>query len=309
MAFAMSGAEFGGGNVDGSQELYYMLSPIVTAQSAAALSFNTGASNIPVVAATPLPSPTPTPTATPSPSPGTALGLAPGELSIARSTVSLAPSSVTYTGGASETNRSPALPIELNGVSLSVNGGAAGLYFVGDAEKQINFVMPVAAVTGLGTVAVNINNPGAGTDTSLRGLVQIIAGQPDIFSTTGDAGGSAIAVNVTNPNLRLPPPFNVTSTDASGNTVPTVVELSLTGIRVALKAEITVTVGTTVISGDSIVLTQSNRQMPGFDIINFTLPASLAGAGDVPIVVTFTRSSAVTTTSRSDGTAPIIHIN
>lgn len=308
MAFALPGFEFGGGNGDGSQEVYYLLSPIVTAESAAVLTFNTGASNMPVATATPLPSPTPAPTPTPSPSPDVALGLAPGELSIVRSTVSLAPSSASAAGG-SETKRSPALPIELNGVSVSVNGGAAGLYFVGNSEKQINFVMPVAARSGLGTVVVNINNTVAHTDTALRGLVQVVAGQPDIFSSTNDAGGDAIAVNVTNPNLRLPPPFNVTSTDASGNTVPTVIELSLTGIRGAAKAEISITVGTTAISGDAILLVQSNREMPGFDIVNFTLPASLAGAGDVPIVVTFTRANAATTTSRSSATAAKIHIN
>jgi len=90
---------------------------------------------------------------------------------------------------------------------------------------------------------------------------------------------------------------------------PTVVELNLTGVRVATKAELSVTVGTTAITGDAIVLLKSNPEMPGFDIINFTLPASLAGAGDVPIFVTFTRSGVATTTSRNDSTAPKIHIN
>ena len=56
------------------------------------------------------------------------------------------------TGDVSETRRSPALPIELNGVSVSVDGAAAGLYFVGASEKQINFVVPVAVPSGLGVV-------------------------------------------------------------------------------------------------------------------------------------------------------------
>jgi uncharacterized protein (TIGR03437 family) len=307
MAFAIP-FDFGGGNADGGQEIFYLLSPRVTAQSAAVLSFFTGASEMPVAAATPVPSPTPTPTPTPSPSPDVALGLAPGELSIARSTVSLAPGNALATGILSETKRSPALPIELNGVSVGVNGGAAGLYFVGNAEKQINFVMPVSAAAGLGNVVVNIFDVSANTDTSLRGLVQVVAAQPDIFSI----GGNATAVNVTNPNMRLDPPFNVTSTDASGATVPTVVELTLTGVRLAAKSEITVTVGSTAISGDAIVLVKSNPEMPGYDIVNFTLPASLAGAGDVTVIVTFIRSG-ITTTSRSATTptvsAPKIHIN
>jgi uncharacterized protein (TIGR03437 family) len=68
-------------------------------------------------------------------------------LSIVRSTVALAPSNAT--SGGSETKRSPALPIELNGVSLAVSGAATGLYFVGNAEQQINFVMPIGFTASL----------------------------------------------------------------------------------------------------------------------------------------------------------------
>lgn len=243
----------------------------------------------------------------PSPSPGAAIGLAPGELSIVRSTDALAPSSATASGG-SETTRSPALPIELNGVSLAVNGAAAGLYFVGAAEKQINFVMPIGLSSGVGNVVVNILNAAANTDTVLRGLVPIVLAQPDIFTSTNGPGGTAVAVNVTNPSARLPQPFNVTSTDINGNTVPTVVELSVTGIRRAARTEITVTVGTTPLSGDPITFVGPNPQMPGFDIINFKLPASLMGAGDVPVIVSFARSG-FTVSSRPADTAPKIHIN
>jgi uncharacterized protein (TIGR03437 family) len=303
------GAELGGGNepANPSTEVFYLLSPQATAVSAAALTFNTGASNMPVQTATPVPSPTPSPTPTPSPSPGVALGLAPGELGIVRSTVDLAPSSVNATGG-NETTRSPALPIELNGVSVSINGAAAGLYFVGASEKQINFVVPIGLPTGLGNVAVNLLNSGANTDTIFHGLVQIVAAQPDIFTTTNGAGGRAAAVNVTNPNNRLPEPFNVTSVDSGGTTVPTVIELTVTGMRLAGTAEITVTVGTTQISGANIVFVGPNPAMPGFDVLQFKLPETLAGAGDVPVVVSFVRSG-TTTSSRPADTAPRITIN
>ena len=60
--------------------------------SSAVLSFFTGASNMPVTAATPVPSPSPSPTPVPSPVPGAPIALAPGELTIVRSTVALAPS-------------------------------------------------------------------------------------------------------------------------------------------------------------------------------------------------------------------------
>ncbi|HEX5966170.1 MAG TPA: hypothetical protein VFY51_09560, partial [Pyrinomonadaceae bacterium] len=307
IALLLDGVDGGGGNADFSREVFYNLSPIVTATSSAVLSFFTGASNMPVTAATPLPSPTPTPTPTPSPVPGQPFAVAPGELTIVRSTVALAPSNASA-GSGSETRRSPALPIELNGVSLAIDGYAAGLYFVGNAEKQINFVMPIATAPGLRNVTINLLDAGASTDTIFRGLINVIPVQPDIFTTTNDAGGRAIAFNVTNPNARTTEPFTVTSTDASGATVPTVIELSVTGVRGALPSEVTVTVGTTAITGAGILAVQPNREMPGFDIINFTLPASLAGAGDVPVVVTVNKSG-VTTSSRPADTAPRITIN
>jgi uncharacterized protein (TIGR03437 family) len=309
LALLLDGVEAGGGNTDLSRELFYNLSPIVTASSSAVLSFFTGASNMPVTAATPLPSPTPSPTPTPSPVPGQPFAVAPGSVTIVRSTVALAPSDASA-GSGSETERSPALPIELNGVSLSVDGYAAGLYFVRNADKQINFVVPIAIGPGLRNVVINLLDAGANTDTIFRGLINIIPVQPDIFTTTGDAGGRAAACNVTNPLLPgcIGEPFSVTSTDGSGATVPTVIELSVTGVRGAIPADVTVTIGTTAITGGAILAVQPNREMPGWDVINFTLPASLAGAGDVPVVVTISKNG-VTTVSRPADTAPRITIN
>lgn len=313
ITFSLGGAEVGTGNGDFSTELYYLITPTITNQSSAVLSFFTGASNMPVAAATPVPSPSPSPTPTPSPVPGSPAGLAPGELSIVRSTVALAPSDVMFTcvsveNCVSETKRVPALPVELNGVSVSVNGAAAGLYSVGNTNKQINFVMPLGLSAGLGTVAVNVLDAGANTDTLHRGFVQVVFAQPDIFTSTNDAGGRAIAFNVTNPLTRTLEPFDVTTDDGSGTAVPTRIELSVTGMRFAARAETSVTVGTTNITGDSIISIQPNREMPGFDIIIFTLPSSLAGAGDVPIQVTHVRGG-TTATSRPADTAPHITIN
>ena len=111
---------------------------------------------------------------------------------------------------------------------------------------------------------------------------------------------------------RTPEPFSVTSTDGSGNTVPTVLEISLTGIRTVVAAEVKISIvtatGTTDIAGDAIVLVSPNREMPGFDLIQFRLPASLAGAGDVPIIVTVTKGGG-TFASRPAATAPHITIN
>lgn len=305
MTFTLGGIELGGGNADGSSELFYLLTPAVSSESAAVLSFNTGASNMgPFASANPSASPSPTPT--PTPSPGDPAGLAPSELSFVRSTVGLANSDKAAVGG-SETARSPILPIELNGVSISVNGAAAGLYFVGDSPAEgISFVMPIGISPGVATFVVN--NRG----TVYRGFVQIVVSQPDIFTSTNDAGGIAQVCNITNTAISgcVPGPFKVTTADSTGTQVPTKLEIYTTGTRFALVAETKVSfvngTTTTDITPDSI---RANTNMFGFDLIDITLPASLGGAApiDYKLIVTVTKGTLVTT-SRPAATASQVTI-
>ena len=298
IAFSLGGTELGGGNSDFSIEAFYLLTPPVTPpDSAAALSFFAWPSTFPVAAATPAPSPVPSPT--PLPSPGTiALGLAPGEFSMIRSTVGLANSDPPQVGSASDTARSPILPVELAGVSVSVNGAAAGLYFVGNTAKQIDFVMPPGLGVGLGTVVINNNG------TVFRGFIQIVTSQPDIFSSTHDAGGRAVVCNVTNTAISgcVIEPFKVTSLDSTGASVATVLELHLSGVRNVVAGETKITIGTTDIIPTSV---RRNTNMYGYDIITFTLPATLV-PGDYPIIVTVTKNG--TFSSREATTAPKIQI-
>jgi uncharacterized protein (TIGR03437 family) len=299
IAFSLGGSDLGDGNPDSSSELFYLLTPTVTTESSAVLSFFTGASNFPVATATPAPSPSPTPTPAPSPTPGTiANGLAAGELSIVRSTVALAPGDKAGVGG-SETDRRPILPIELLGVSVSVNGAAAGLYFVGDSPAEgINFVMPPTLSAGVATVVVNNNG------TTFRGFVQVVPAQPDIFTSTNDALGVAVICNVTNPTVAgcVTGPFPLMSPDSTGTLVPTVLEIHLTGVRNVAAGETKVTIGTTDITP---TLVTRNVNMYGFDLIRITLPSTLT-AGTYPVIVTVTRSG--TFQSRAAATAPTITI-
>jgi hypothetical protein len=310
MAFSLLGVELGDGNADGSSELFYFLSPPVTTESSAVLSFFTGASNMgPFASASPTASPTPTPT----PSPGDPAGLAPGELSKVRSTVGLATSDKNGIGD-SETARRPILPIELNGVSVSVNGAAAGLYFVGDSPSEgISFVMPIGLTSGVATVVINDQRNNNGT--VFRGYVQIVGSQPDIFTSTNDAGGTVRACNVTNSAASGPPtcimgPFQVTTADGSGTQVPTILELMVTGTRFALPTETKVSfVSGTTTTDITPSVVRPNTKMFGFDFIRITLPASLAGAApiDYKVIVSVTKGTS-TFTSRPAATAPQITI-
>ncbi len=311
ITFSLGAVELGGGNSDGSSELFYLLSPGVTTESSAALSFFTGASNMgPFASASPTASPTPSPTPTPTPTPGEPAGLAPGELSVVQSTVALAGADKNAVGG-SETARSPILPVELNGVSVSVNGAAAGLYFVGDTPAEgISFVMPIGLSGGVATVVVNDQRNNNGT--AFRGFVQIVPSQPDIFTSTNGAGGIAMVCNITNTAVSgcVTGPFQVTTADSSGTQVPTVLEIYLTGTRLALAAETKVSfvTGTTTID---IVPTsvRPNTNMFGNDLITITLPASLAGTApiDYKLIVTVTKSGTAFT-SRPSATAPQVTI-
>lgn len=283
MSFSLGRTETGGGNSDNTTEAFYLFAPTVT-ESGGTLSFFTGASNRPVTG--------------PSPTAPAVAGLAPGMLGIVRSVTALAPSAKEACPAgsgadcASELQRRPSLPVELNSVSVSIGGSSAHLYSV--SPGQINFVVPVGLIpnTGTNTYPFVVNNNGVVT----RGTIQIVAAQPDIFTTSNDAGGRAAVLTADG----LPEPF----------TVPTTLRITLTGVRGVLKGEVTVRIGTTDLTGAAILTdaVQVGNQMPGFYQIDVAAPASLAGAGDVPVIVTVTRGGA-TTSSRDAATAPLIRIN
>ena len=205
---------------------------------------------------------------------------------------------------APQQQRRPPLPIELNGVSVSINGAAAGLYHV--SQGQINFVVPVglAANSSDQTYPVVINNNGA----AIRSTIQILSAQPDIFTSTNGPNGRAAVFNVTNPLAMLPEPFTVTSTDENGVVRATRLRILITGVTNAATTQITVRINETDISGDSILFVGPS-DTPGFNQIDVLLPETLAAAGDVPIIVTVTTGSQTFSSRPADGGAPHIQIN
>jgi uncharacterized protein (TIGR03437 family) len=220
--------------------------------------------------------------------------LAPGELAVAQFTVAPPPSPASVSNNnASESKRAPALPIELNGTSIDINAAACGLYAV--TANSISFVVPKGLAPGTDAIVINTNG------TVMRGLVAIVAAQPDIFTTTNGPGGRAVVCNVTNPATPgcMGEPFNITSDDGTGTQVPTVLEIHLTGVRGNAASSITVTVGTTSITASRVI----TLDQPGFDEVDITLPSTV-DRGDLPIVV-----KVGSATSRPADTAPHITIN
>ena len=147
--------------------------------------------------------------------------------------------------------------------------------------------------------------------------------EPDIFTSTNGPGGRAAVLNITNPCIAPPgEPFTVTTMRPTGSgidpkactattmeTAPTHLLIMVTGLRPpggASTATVSVTIGTTTLSGTSIISVRPSLT-PGFDQIEVELPATLAGAGDVPVIVSATVGGA-TFTSRPADSAPHITI-
>lgn len=319
MAFNLALIEIGTGNSDLQSEAFYLLTPVQTSATTVNLNFATGATRIPVTAspiptptATPTPSPTPSVTPTPS-TPSAVQGVSPGMLAIFTFPFDAADPAVPRTAVGS-LSRSFTLPIQLSGVTLTVGGAAAGLQSVG--SRQIVFVVPpglVAAANAPTVFPVVVNNNGI----VIKGSITIVPARPDIFvfppslsPTVGNpprptfGANRARIFNVTNPVLRTEP-FSVrTRRIRGGLLVPTVLRLFLTGVNNLPAANLTVRIGGTTLTQ---LTTGAVLREPGIYSIDFALPATLAGAGDVPIIVSTTIGGA-TYSSRLDDTAPRFRI-
>ena len=200
--------------------------------------------------------------------------------------------------------RSFSLPIELSGLTLSINGAACGLKSV--SRHRIEFVVPPAiASSASGTFyPIVITNNG----TKLKSTVLIVPAQPDIFTKNQEvaAFGRANLFNVTN-RVRTTEPFVIKTIKVKGNMlVPSVIRVYLTGVANVSSGAITVRIGASTISGTAIKTSPSIIE-PGVYIFDFELPAALLGGGDQPIIVTVT-AGGVAFSSRLDDTSSSVRI-
>jgi uncharacterized protein (TIGR03437 family) len=314
MTFNLAFTEIGTGNNDLNSEAYYFLLPTFETQSAAGFGYATGASRqivspspVPSPTPGPTPSPTPTPTGTPSPTPTptpqtpvAVQGVSPGMLVILNFNSALGNPVIARTAVGS-LSRSFTLPIELSGVTMTINGVSVGLKTVG--QRQITFVVPPGLTSALaGTVyPVVVNNNGV----VYKGSITIVPTRPDVFtfSQVPAPNGRARLFNITNTVFRTEP-FNVTTLRfRGGRRVPTVLRLFLTGVEGAPSSITTIRIGGTTITPT----TNAILREPGVYSFDFTLPPGLLGAGDVPVVVTVT-AGGVIFQSRLDDTAPRVRI-
>lgn len=248
-------------------------------------------------------SPTSTPTATPTATPETppaVLGISPGMAAILDYQAGIERPIIARRAVGS-IQRQFTLPIELSGLTMTINGAACGLRSVG--RHRIEFVVPPGLSSSpLGTVyPLVINNNGLIMKTN----VTIVPARPDIYNIamTISPGGRAKLFNVTNAR-HTTEPFTVRTIKRKGNRlVPTVLRIYVTGVGNFSAASIRVRIrDVTITAATNPVLAE-----PGVSTFDFLLPASLNGAGDQPVVVTVSIGN-ITFTSRLDDTTSRVYI-
>jgi uncharacterized protein (TIGR03437 family) len=183
---------------------------------------------------------------------------------------------------------SGSLSTSLGGTTVTITDStrastAAQLFYV--SPGQVNWAVP--ATVALGAASVTVRSADGSTHT---GSVAIVDVQPGLF-TLNAAGLIAGGI------LRIKPDGtrvneDVYSVDASGSVVAAPVDVSTgqvylilygTGFRRAQTAVVTATIG-----GATLPVDYAGAQgyFVGLDQVNVQLPASMAGAGDVPLILT-----------------------
>src|ERR1017187_5703169 len=192
----------------------------------------------------------------------------------------------------------PPLPATLGNTTLSVTDSAgtalgASLYYAG--PTQINFVVPDGTATGAATVTVAKSG-----QTVATGTMQVAAVSPGLFTASGDGKGAAAAIALKAAASGAQTwQYTATCTAAgSCTTVPidlgaatdqVYLELYGTGIR-GSKTAITATIGGTSATPAFAV----QPQYPGMDQVNLLIDRSLAGRGEVDVVLTVDGAAANT---------------
>ena len=166
------------------------------------------------------------------------------------------------------------LPYSLDGTTVLINGLPAPIFFV--STGQVNVQIPPAVKPGVATVIVTNKN-----NLVSRGTLTITNTAPAIFTRLSNGTGApAASASVDGQNFNLPmsnPDGSPIAIDA-GNTVM----LFGTSLRFN-SGGAKVTLGGTDITPSFV---GAQNQFIGLDQINFQVPLSLAGRGDMDLTVT-----------------------
>ncbi len=185
------------------------------------------------------------------------------------------------------------LPFALDGtrVTVSDSGGvdrAAPLLFV--SPSQVNFQVPPGTAAGPATITVT-----SSTGTVAQGTVQVSAVAPALFTANADGKGAAAgnAIRIDSSNAQISSPLAVL--DGTNKFVTNPIDLGSTADRTFLvlfgsglrfRSALS---GTTVKIGDvSTGVEYAGPQLTfvGVDQVNVVIPRTLAGQGEVDVLLT-----------------------
>ena len=195
----------------------------------------------------------------------------------------LAASPVTASGSS--------FPTTLGGVTVSItdSSGAtkpAAIQYV--SPGQVNYLVPDGTAPGIASVTIGTSSGAAQIDTVAPGLYSL-------NGTTGVAAATA-ALYAANGTITSVPVFQCTTTCTSvpmslgGSGDQLVVTLYGTGFRnVTASAPVSLTIGG---AQATILYIGAQPTDPGLDQLNVVVPPSLAGAGEVPLVLTVSGQTA-----------------
>lgn len=182
---------------------------------------------------------------------------------------------------------SDSLPTTLGGTTVTItdsNGASipAPLFFV--SSGQVNYFAPAWVALGPATVTVK-----SGDGATSTGQLTFADVQPAVFVLNG---AGLVAANILRVTAAGKVTYeNVYALDAAKNVIAAPVDVSkdkvylslyATGIRHAPQSQVSVTIG-----GVDAPVSFSGAQgfFTGLDQVNVQVPASLAGRGDVPVVL------------------------
>lgn len=176
-------------------------------------------------------------------------------------------------------------PTSLGGVAVAITDGTgttmlAPIQYV--SQGQVNYVVPAGLAPGIATVAIGSSSGSAEIDSvgpglySMNGTTGVAAATAGLYSTDGTM--TPVQVFQCNPAC-VSVPMSVGST---GQTLA--VTLYGTGFRnLSSAAAASVTIGGVPAQ---ILYIGAQPTEAGLDQVNVIVPASLAGAGEVPVVLT-----------------------
>ena len=171
----------------------------------------------------------------------------------------------TFTASAMDTN----WPLTLGGATVTVTdstGASLPAQISYASATQVNYRVPVSAAAGIGKVTITAGGA------SVSGTVNIVPVYPGIFKQTADG---LAAAQIYNGSYQT-----VTAAPVSVANGATYLILYGTGIGTAA--------ATATMNGVNAAVQYSGPEgvYPGLDQLNILIPASLAGAGKVSVIVT-----------------------